>query len=195
MSKRWTKSELEMLQSMVGDFPWVMLPDRYNARASSNGWPTRSEIGLRRKCEDLRLSRRCVGEWITAGMVRRLMNVSYETVSRWVRRGYLIAFKPSTVLFIRRDSLCAMAIERPQYFGGQSRSVLVQLLDNESLADSIVAMKLPSPKQRRAVLCVETGRRFETISEAARSVYVTYQRLQRAIREGQRSVGFHWRYL
>jgi hypothetical protein len=187
-----------MLASLCGDLPWPKVVTTYNRWAKPGGFRQRTTTALLRRCDHLHLQRRCVGEWITSGVVCKLLGISYEAVKRWInddwlpsyRRGQSAAFPH---YFCRKD-LRRLARERPHLFGGQTESTLIQLLDNETLARQIVAMELPHPRQSIAVVCIEKGRRYASIGQAARAVYVTPSRLRVVVDHPDRTAaGYHWR--
>lgn len=135
-----------------------------------------------------------MGEWVTAGFIRTLMGISYEAIKRWVRYGWLPVFTCETIYYVRRRDLRSLARSKPRLFGGQDRSTLVQLFDSEQLADEILAMKLPLPRQCKPVICIETGMRYRSIGAAARAVYVTSSRLQSVIGTHRTAAGYSWRF-
>lgn len=190
----WTPQQLNLLRALAGEVPWPMLRNKYNRQAKTRGWPVRSEIALRRQCERHHIGRRAMGEWVTAGFIRTLMGISYEAIKRWVRYGWLPAFTCESIYYVRRRDLRNLAKFKPHLFGGQDRSALVQLFDSEQLADEILAMKLPLPRQCKPVICIETGIRYKSIGTAARAVYVTPSRLQSVIDTHYRAAGYTWRF-
>lgn len=196
-NKRWTDQELEILLSMLGDMPWPMVVTKYNAWAISQGYPERTELGMRRKVEGRRISRRPVGAWITTGLISQLLGVSQETPLRWLRDGYIRSIRfgqgAAHSHYIKRKDLQRLARERPHLFGGQSVDTLIQLLDHERLAAALVAMEMPHSRQSKPVVCIETGRRYPSMGSAARAVYVTPSRLQKVVdRPGKTAAGYHW---
>lgn len=195
MSKRWTETELEMLQSMAGDLPWPMLLHQYNRWASVQDWPNRTEIALLRKCSRLRLSRRAVGNWVTTGMISEMLGISRVTTRRWIEDGWIRSIRYSCMHFVHRHELCRLARERPYLFGGLSRSLLVQLLDSAEVADWLIKLKLPRFRQSKPVYCVETGQRFESIGRAARKAFISVQGMHRAIHRQRPIAGFNWRFI
>jgi hypothetical protein len=125
------------------------------------------------------------------------MRVSHSTVQRWIANGWLktrdYPHGPHNVHFFTRDSLRRLAEERPYLFGGQSESTLVMLFNNEKTAARIVAMELPKPWARKPVICIERGRRYSSIYRAAKSVYVTPQRLRAVLNTNETAAGYHWK--
>lgn len=195
---KWTEDELSQLQWLLGDLPWPLVVQRYNIWARRNGHPPRTELGMRRKVEQLGVSRRPVGAWITTGLVCQLLGVSTETPLRWLREGLIPSLRfgkgAAHNHYIKRTDLQKLARLKPHLFGGQDESTLVQLLDHERLAKALVALEMPSPKQSKPVVCIETGRRYPSIGKAARAVYVTPSRLQKVVgRVNRTAAGCHWR--
>lgn len=197
-NKRWTEPELEMLLSLLGDMPWPMVVGHYNGWAERKGYVRRTELGMRRKVEEHRISRRPVGAWITTGLISQLLGVSQETPLRWLREGWISSIRfgqgAAHSHYIKRADLQQLARLKPHLFGGQTLDTLVQLLNHERLAAAIVAMELPHPRQSKPVVCIETGRRYPSIGKAARAVYVTPARLQKVVgRPHRTAAGYHWR--
>lgn len=196
-NKRWVEPELETLLSMLGDMPWLMVVTKYNAWAIAHGYPERTELGMRRKVEQHRISRRPVGAWITTGLICQLMGVSQETPLRWLRDGFIPSMRygkgNAHNHYIKRKDLQQLARQRPHLFGGQTLDTLIQLLDHERLAAALVAMEMPHPRQSKPVVCLETGRRYPSMGSAARAVYVTPSRLQKVVDcPGKTAAGYHW---
>lgn len=194
---KWTPEELNILQDLVGDIPWPMVQATYNEKALKHGLPQRTNVALRRKCDDLGLQRRCVGEWITSGVVCKLLNTNYEQVNGWIQRGWLPAVRfgsgSAHSYHFTRTNLCKLAKQKPYLFGGQSESALIQLFNDENLAKQIAAKGLPRMRQAKPVVCVETGQIYPSIGQAARAVFVTFSRLQKVINKNATAAGYHWK--
>lgn len=197
MSYIWTPQEEELLQSHTGDMPWPMVVTVYNRVATTKGFPKRTEIALIRRCEDLGIQRRTVGEYITTGLIADLLGISYTAIQRWIKEGWISSVRYGNTKphhhYIKRSELRRLARQRPKLFGGQSEATLIQLLDNERLSEEIAAMNLPKPRQAIPVICIEKARRYPSIGTAARSVYVTPQRLRAVINTDCTAAGYHWK--
>lgn len=197
-SRHWTEPELEILQSLVGDMPWPMVTRAYNTQAGTLGLQRRTTTALERKCDNLGLQRRSIGKWITTGFIAEMTGISRTTIQRWIARGILPArdfwsggrFKRH---YVSRDDLCKLARQRPDLFGGIPEPQLVMLFNNEQVAADIVALELPSIRQRRPVICIERGRKYPSIHRAAKAVYVTPQRLRVVLDTDLTAGGYHWR--
>ena len=192
MSTLWTPEDVEMLCSLAGDLPWPMVPAAFN-RAR----PHRTATALRRKADGLGLLRRSVGQFITAGAIVGIAGFNYERIRQWILSGELKSRRygegSAFPYYICRKDLRAFARKHPEQFGGLRLGELVQLFDSEKLAEEIAAMELPRLSQKVPVMCVDTGKRFESIQAAARAAYVTPTRMQTVLREGTTANGLRYR--
>lgn len=184
----YSEGELELLQSFAGDMPWQLVPRHYNRHASIKGYPHRTNSSLKAACDRRGISRASTGEWITAAYISRMMGISDFSVRQWRKRGWLPATQfgnrgKGSIAYIRRRDLRALARERPSLFGGLSVAALTQLLSDEVLAEEIANMELPKPRmgQTRQIICVETGKRYPSIREAAKANYVVTGTLWKVI--------------
>ena len=196
--KVWTTEELDTLSLLAGDVPWPALPQTYWNTVRQHGYPQRTATALRRKCCDLGLQRAAIGRWVNAGLICKLMGVSYEAVQTLMRSGLL----PGTRFggtrghryYFRRCDLRHLAVSHPHLFGGLDCAALTQLFDDPKLAKHVAELGLPRLQQRRPVLCVETGITYRSISEAARAVYVTTKCISTALdRPDKTSASYTWR--
>ena len=196
--KVWTTEELDTLELLAGDVPWPVLPQVYWNTVRQHGYPRRTGTALRRKCNDLGLQRAAIGKWVNAGLICKLMDISYEAVQTWMRND-LIAGKrfgdtKGHRYYFTRASVRALARKHPHFFGGLPISNLTQLFDDAKLATEIAALELPKHQQRRPVLCVETGTTYPSISAAARAVYVTPKCIYQALDHPTKtSASYTWR--
>jgi len=196
--KVWSSEELTTLELLAGDVPWPALPDAYWNTVRQHGYPARTATALRRKCCDLGLGRAAIGRWVNAGLICKLMGISYEAVQTLMRSGLL----PGTRFggtrghryYFKRTDLRRLATTHPHLFGGLDCAALTQLFDEPRLAKRVAELGLPRLQQRRPVLCVETGITYRSISEAARAVYVTTKCISTALDDPTKtSASFTWR--
>ena len=196
--KVWSSEELTTLELLAGDVPWPALPDAYWNTVRQHGYPARTATALRRKCCDLGLQRAAIGRWVNAGLICKLMGISYEAVQTLMRSGLL----PGTRFggtrghryYFKRTDLRRLATTHPHLFGGLDCAALTQLFDEPRLAKRVAELGLPRLQQRRPVLCVETGITYRSISEAARAVYVTTKCISTALDDPTKtSASFTWR--
>lgn len=196
--KVWSTEELDTLELLAGDVPWPVLPQTYWNTVRQHGYPRRTATALRRKCNDLGLQRAAIGRWVNAGLICKLMGVSYEAVQTLMRSGLLPGTRFGDTrghrYYFRRCDLRHLAVSHPHLFGGLSSAALTQLFDDPKLAKRVAELQLPRLQQRRPVLCVETGITYPSLSAAARAVYVTTKCISSALDDPTKtSASFTWR--
>jgi DNA-binding transcriptional MerR regulator len=196
--KVWSSEELDTLSLLAGDVPWPALPDIYWNTVRQHGYPRRTGTALRRKCNDLGLGRAAIGRWVNAGLICKLMQISYETVQTLMRNGLLTGTRFGDTrghrYYFKRCDLRRLAGTHAYLFGGLSCAALTQLFDDPKLAKRVAELGLPKHQQRRPVLCVETGITYRSISEAARAVFVTPKCISCALdRPDKTSASYTWR--
>ena len=173
----WTTHELDTLTLLAGDVPWPVLPRIYWNTVRYHGYPSRTPAALRHKCDELGLSRAAIGNWVNAGLICTLMEVSYESITAWRCSGILPGTRYGDTrghrYYYKRSDLHHLARTHPHLFGGLSFAALTQLFDDARRAKRVVELGLPKLQQCRPVLCVETGKVYPSLSAAARAVYVT----------------------
>jgi hypothetical protein len=196
--KVWSSEELDILYLLVGDVPWPALPQVYCNTVAQHGYPKRTGTALRRKCNDLGLSRAAIGRWVNAGLICKLMGISYEAVQTLMRSGLLPGTRFGDTrghrYYFKRCDLRRLAGTHAYLFGGLSSAALTQLFDDPKLAKRVAEQGLPKHQQRRPVLCVETGKVYPSLSAAARAVYVTPKCISSALDDPTKtSASFTWR--
>lgn len=191
---RWSAAEADYLESLAGNVPPHTIPDAYNAWAKRNSCPTRTRYAIHCKLCRHHLHTRPFGDWITTGYIARITGLSIDTPQRWVARGFLATTKrkPNGIPYIRRADVVTLARDQPQLFAGIPRGPLVQLLEHEALADSILQAFPTRNWGAKPVRCVETGRLYPSTRDAARSHFLTRQAIQCALKTGGTAAGYHW---
>lgn len=200
----WTKEELDYLQSLVGDYPTSLAIEYFQQWASSRGYPSRSRASIRYKLQADFGSSIPIGIYITTATIRELVGVTYTTIDRWVELGFLKPhFHPSPLStgertprrhFLRSD-LVKLARKMPHLFAGASRQNLFLLLENEDLADQIHE-RFPYRRGRdpKPVVCVETGKKYRSMTEAGNAVFCHRSNIHNAVVKGHKASGLHWRW-
>jgi hypothetical protein len=196
--KVWSSEELATLELLAGDVPWPALPQVYWNTVRQHGYPKRTGTALRRKCNDLGLQRAAIGRWVNAGLICKLMDISYEAVQTWMRNGLLPGTRFGETkghrYYFKRCDLRRLAGTHPHLFGGLDCAALTQLFDEPKLAKRVAELGLPKHQQRRPVRCVETGTTYPSISAAARAVYVTPKCIHDALDHPTKtSASYTWR--
>jgi len=188
MSHRWSAVEDEQLHQLAGDIPWPKVLHAYNIWASLNGYPGRTEIGLRQRCETLRISRICEGQYLSTGTIRSLTGAGWRTIQRWVQQGHLTVIRSGRKWYIPRAALRQFAQQHPAYFSRLPVSNLTQLLDDERLAEQLTSEPQgPAPGFPRPVRCVTTGERFPSAAAAGRRFHLSRSAIYLAV-AGKRAV-------
>lgn len=193
MGKLWTRAEDDQLMYLTGDMPWSMVVTSMRRLATINGWPERTPRALLWRAEQLGLSLRCVGQWVSIKSLAKTLRVHHSTVRSWIQEGDLTDKPLSNTRWISRASLRRLAKRRPAVFAGMSESELFQLLDSEELAAKIAAMNLKRRRMRQPVICVETGWHYPTITAAAAAWFVAPGTIHDALRRNGTAGGKHWR--
>ena len=204
-AKRWTATEINQLLSLAGDYPTALLVTYYQQWATANNLPARTAVAIDRRLRLLGADREPIGVWIQTGTLTSLLGVSYTTVDRWVRRGYIRAHQfpcleyrgiHPPVRYFKRSEVRAFAKRQPEFFAGVSRQNLFLLLEDERLADDI-ASRFPSRtgKDKVRVRCVETGRVFESCAAAAKVYRLSRNGIWLAAKKGHRAANYRWEFL
>lgn len=197
----WTDEELYILQGCVGEVPWPMITSRYNHEATRQGYPKRTWASIKHKCNYLKLSRVCIGEWIKATVIGKTLGVSTSTVGRWIHGGKLEARqfkvgKKGSAFYVKREWLRKFARKNPRLFGGLDKCTLYSLLDSELLANELTEVLIPPSTMQVSVMCVETGKKFQSLRQASEVAFISRRRIAYAIKNPDKTAGgCHWQRL
>jgi len=181
----WTKAEDELLASLASDMPFSMVTTVYRQQAPVRGFPMRTRVALEVRARIIGVHKTSTGEWLSTGDIAKALDVSIQTIVRWVDDKGLKAKIIKKKRWIKRCDLRVFAMQYPGLFGGLGKPQLIQLLDQEGIAKWLAEKNLPLRRMCLPVFCVETGRRFRSIKEAARFAGVTRQRMTAAIKYKQ----------
>lgn len=198
MASFWTTAELNRLFDLTGDVPWPLVVQRYNQWASENGFPERTELALKLRCEMEGVSRRCLGQYIDLGSLAQLLGVSWPTVRRWVmHHRYIRCYRIGQKRYVNRSQLQQLARHVPEHFHGKPFPMLLALFNSERLAKRY--SELPPLRQHgtpRPVRGISDHDQieFDSIVAAARAVYVCPQAIRQSISRGYQAAGYHWQY-
>ena len=193
----WSARELAHLDDLIGDRPLNMVVDAYNSWATVNGFVWRSYNAIKRKAWRQGLDNTAQGSWVATGIVCRLLRKSNKTIYNWVKRKWIRrsgGLSCQSALY--RDDLKRLARKRPHLFGGVPRDDLFWVLEDSDLVDSILAAhpkRWPSKNSTQPVVCITTGRRYESITAAARAHYVDESCVKWSIRTGCATCGYVFR--
>ena len=192
----WTPPEIEKLLELAGDLPFASLVREWNRWAKLHDMPRRSSQSIRKKLTALGESTCTYGAWIRLGDVAALLGKDRSTIGLWARRGLVKYHRAASQSCILRADLKRLARRKPQLFAGCPRAGLVQLLEEEELADSILSAypeRYQSVVTGRRVLWVDKQQVFP--SAAARAANVSHHAIRKAIAEGRTTCGYRFERL
>jgi hypothetical protein len=84
--------------------------------------------------------------------------------------------------YIERRALRRLAREMPQVLGGYGADALFLLLEDRDLAEE-VCRQCPGFWGDKRIRCIETGRVYQSCSEAAEALHVDYTTISLAIKQ------------
>lgn len=192
----WSQEERAALEAIAGNVLPRRIYDAYSRWAKKNGYPHRTKQAIGSALSRRKISRLAEGDWVGSSYIASVLGISIDAPQRWAEKNLIESYKHSgktSRRYFRRSDLVAFAKRNPELLGGISSERLFMLLENEDLAESIARN---FPKRRGSgtmVLAVETGQIYDSISAAAREVFVTNQGIQSAIRTGGTCAGYHWK--
>lgn len=190
--RTWRPSEVQRLQTLIGQAPMPLVTRRWNQWAAQHGVPPRSEAGLRRKAHAMGWSVACCGAWVTLAAAARLLTRSRRSLQSWMQQGLVVHRRG----VIQVASLRRLAQSRPWLFAGCPREGLLELLQDTGLVDQLVAAypcRRSSPRAPHPVECISTGQRFESMRAAGRELYLDGSSIGKAIKEGREAAGLRFR--
>lgn len=193
----WTKTELNRLAEFAGDLPRPRIAGAYNTWAVKNGFVLRSAKAINVKAYKCGMSLRAIGTYMKTGAIAEVLGINATTVEQWgIRYPDFPRQKINSHYYIHRTDLRRWAAKHKHLFGGIPYCNLVQLLEDELLAEAILENHPARPTgleaSRRPVRCITTNTVYPSISAAARAAHVTYQAIAFAIREQRLCCGLQF---
>ena len=181
----WSAEETELLYSLAGDMPFRMLVTTFRRQARVNGWPVRTASALSSRAKKLGLCLRHVhGAMLTSGSIAEILGMSLYAVNNWFYKHHDIPRKKvGPIWYYRRKDLRVWARKHPQLFGGIKPSTLFMLFEDEDLCEWI-ASNYPHRPNTQPVVCVETGRLYQSHREAAVAHFVDRTTITLAVKTG-----------
>lgn len=194
----WSRKEIEKLEQLVGSVPYPIVHIYYNEWALESSFTKRTKRSVYCKINSLSLDKEMVDDWLTMAAVAKLLGIPEYAPRRWATCKMVKAVKFSkrrgATWYVKRSQLISLAKRKPYLFGGINPDNLFNLFENKELADQIAfhyPRRMTDPK---AVVALETGKVFPSISAAARSAFVHPSSILHAIRTSGTSAGLHWRF-
>jgi len=195
----WSDEEVGIIHELISTMPPNQFINTYLIMASTRGLPKRSDTAIRLKAYELGYSLEPEIEYLSMQKIANLLGVSRDAVDNWRQLG-LETYRKSNKLgsrhYVCRRSFRRFARKRPEVLGGTNRFGLFCLLEDEKWVDKILS-QYPDRwygcgKGAQRVKCVETGKVFNSMGEAGKSVYVTRSGIFKAVKFGIKAAGFHW---
>jgi len=196
MTVYWTPKEVDQLLEMAGDIPGPLLSRHYNQWAVVNGYKPRTNRALIVKASKCGCSIAAVGSWITTGGIAKILGLRPSTVESWTNRfSDFPKVKAKQYYYIKRTHLKSWACDHMQLFGGIAKHRLVQLFEDEALADLIAEHYPKRPRQdHKPVECITTSTAYPSISAASRATFITRAGITKAIHANRSVCGLYWRF-
>lgn len=195
----WSDEEVGIIHELISTMPPHQFVNTYLIMASTRGLPKRSDTAVRLKAYELGYSLEPEIEYMSMQKIASLLGVSRDAVDNWRALGletYRKSNKPGSRHYVCRRSFRRFARLRPEVLGGTNRFGLFCLLEDEKWVDKILT-QYPDRwygcgKGAQRVKCIETGKVFNSMGEAGKSVYVTRSGIFKAVKYGIKAAGFHW---
>lgn len=195
--RMWSDAEIQQWADIVGESPFPLAVRRWNRWAEAQGLPKRSRDSLRHKAKQLGISTLpCLGDWVTIGEIRRLAGRNRTTIQQWVEKGWITRYMHGIASAVRREDLRRMAREHPVALGGCDRGALVQLLEDEALADAVLRRyprRYQGAGNGQAIECETLHRRFSSYAEAGRKLHMDRHTIRDAAMQGRPACGLVFR--
>lgn len=200
-TRPWTQEETDQLLDLVQSLPLKRLVRAFNMWARMRKIPERTAGSIDKRIRKLGYSTRPEIEYYSFSKVAQILKVPRNTVAGWKKltvdplETYQHDGKKFAFNYVTKKELLRFAKKRPECFGGVDQVGLGLLLEDADLAREILRQYPKRPKRKFAekrVRCIETGRIYGSLGEAARDVFVSRQGISRAIRVGHRANGYHF---
>jgi hypothetical protein len=187
-SPRWQKDELQYLDRILHSYSFPQLVEKMQIWQKNHQLPVRSIDAIRQKAYKLGRKPEFQEDYLSKAQLARILDVPIHRVQLWIHRGL-----PKTQKHRNREVSISIADFKQwarssaDYLYGIERDRLSYLLSDKT----IDLIPLESPFCRR-VKCLDNGRTFATVAEAARAIGVNKVTLARAIEAGRCCGGYGW---
>lgn len=195
----WTQEEEAIIHELISTMPPHQFVNTYLIMASTRGLPKRSDTAIKLKVYELGYKLEPEIEYLSMQKIANMLGVSRDAVDNWRNLGletHRKSNKPGSRHYVCRRAFRRFARRRPEVLGGTDRFGLFCLLEDEKWVEKLLA-DYPDRwygcgKPGKRVKCVETGKVFDTMGEAGRSVFVTRSGIFKAVKFGIKAAGYHW---
>lgn len=193
--RAWTPAEVDRLQAMVGQMPFCLVIEHWNAWAEREGIPIRTPGSLGRMADRLGDSRMPDGKWVGVGEVARALGRHPSVIWRWCRRGMVAYCRSGNRSAIKRASLRKLARKMPEAFCGSSRDGLLYVLEDAQLADAIrrdYPERIKGRGNGSPVRCIERDVVFPSCSAAGKALHMSESTVRLSLRTGKPVAGLRF---
>jgi hypothetical protein len=195
--RQWKPDEIQLLREIAETLPTAQMIRVFNRQNALLGHPKRTAQSIKLKIHELGLSLRPQYVY-SANSLGRTLGISGDAVRYWLKLG-LEATRQSQMSnsphYITNVAVRRFARKRPELFGGLNRIDLYIALEDEKLVDFILE-NYPNRNQPlkppNRVRCIETGRIYNSYTEAGKAVFVTRSGIFKAIKFGSAANGYHF---
>lgn len=190
----WEKDADIWLELKAGTLPMPLLLAAFHRAQRRQGWHPRTDYAIENRMRTLNLSRTCTENNIAKRELARVLGMNSMRPNGWIRRGLPCRVIGSRRHCIRVRDLRQWLLENPHEAYNVDMFGLETMIGADA-ARSIAAAEHQRRGFRRAVVCLDTGRRFDSLGAAARAYGVTHGAISKAIANGGRSAGYRWAWL
>ena len=195
---RISKEEAKKLEELIGDYPKRLVVKMYNQWAAANGYPTRSARSIEHRASRMNESMIPVGKWLRIADIARMLGIGQTTIRSWSKTGDIAFSKfggDTSALHAKRKDVIRFLRKNPQRVAGCKYEDLISVVEDPILAKEISQKYGQRIGIRRRIRCVENGRIYDTVVDAAKHNFVSVQRVHDALRHGGTAAGYHWEAL
>ena len=194
MGVPWLPAEDDRLLELLGDVPRQMVHQEMHRSGRINGWPLRTPKAIDIRTNKLGMTFKSYGSWLSPVDIAAILGIHSPIVLKWIKNhDDLPAKRIGRLWFVRRGTLRQWA-KRPQnqrHFGGIQLDRLVMLLEDRELAEQILE-RHPTRGTRTKVKCLETGKTYQSIVDAAAAHFVSHPAIWHGLREHRAVAGYHF---
>lgn len=185
MRRPWTETEYQILDDIIGSYPFSEVPKKFQAIAKSKGLLPRTATAISVKAKREFSSVKATDKNFTYTFLARLLKISRWRVREWVRSDKLKAKQAGryNMTKISPQALNEFAATYPHLLSDGDHDALTYLL-GEDTADHIKS--LPSSKsQPMPIKHLPTGKIYPSLRKAAQATFYNKKSIRDKIGKGE----------
>lgn len=193
----WTKAEDEYIKEYANNLPWVKFYGDFKRCQKQEGWPPRTERAFSKRVYQLGFNKQPRFVMVQVTELARLLDISREVPTRWIKQGLPIGYRnPSNgYTYVSFREVRRFARLHPHKFAGIKYRNLLTVLDDEEFCRYIVKTYPIRPGLKRRVLCITTGKTYDSATDAAKAFHVVRQAINQACRNNGTCCGYRFKYI